>query len=402
VADADRAEIEEAVGKELAARGVQGTVVLAGATLELRAAGGGAPVSIQVEMILGQWPLLPEEMRRRKAGEMAGRLVASLEAARRAEGREAPRSAADAKARGRILGAVIGLVGLLVVIGAVRFAIPRLFVAEEKVQPAVPAEAEAARAERLARACDASRERLYKGSAFGPFALEGWAVELWLARRDGGAIREHPALTALAPGGKLTAAASAELAQVRDGRVELADGLTGEAAQRSPGWAAVAVVFRDGYGRAFFEEERRVAFLALADRLVEATGADHAALYARCAHLPTHDVGAWFHGPDAAGAAAVLVYQMGAFAETRVIDRGALAALHAPGDLDALRKAAGTLQSGGAGAGDGVAKLLSAQGGSVRTAGGSTLVFPLTAPLRPLTAAKELARRMGVASPSAD
>ncbi len=405
MADADRAEIEAAVGKGLARMGVQATIVLTGASLELRPTEGGAPVSIDVETVLGQWPLLPEEMRGRKADEMARRLLGALRTARRAEGRpDSPQD--DARARRQIVGAAIAVIGGLAVIGAVRFAIPRLF-ADVGVAPDPKGEAEGARAARLDRACDAARERLYQGSSFGPFALEGWAVELWLARRGGAAIREHPALTGLAPGGKLPPEADPGLARVIDGRVELADGFPGEAARRSPGWAGAAVVFRDGYARAFLEEETRPRFLGLAERVARASGADHGALYARCAHLPTHDVGAWFRGPDTAGAAAVLVYQMGFFAEARLVDRAAIAALHAPGDLDALRSAAGTL--GGASPADVVSRAVSAQGGSaqggsVGSTGGTTLVFPLAVSTssRPLAAAKDLARRMGIAVPSAE
>jgi hypothetical protein len=383
----ERAEIEEAVGKDLATLGIRGTIALAGSSMELRAFDGSAPVSIDIDPIPGQWPLLPPEMRRRKSDEIARRLVGALSASRRAEGRRD--TAGDDAARTRVIRAVAGLFALVVAIGAARFAIPRLL-PEEKVEPKVPTESGGARADRLARACDAVRGRLYEGSSFGPFAMEGWVVELWLAGKQGARLRDQPALTGLVAGGKLLPAADASLAAIIDGTVEITDGFTPEAAQRAPGWVAASLVFREGYARAFLEEEHRPRFLALADRLVASTGADHAALYARCAHLTTHDIGAWFHGPDMAGAAAVMVYQMGFFAEGRVIDRGALGALHAAGDLDALRKATSD-------AGDAVGRTVSADGASVSTGSGTTLVFSLAAPARSLAATRDLARKMGIA-----
>ncbi len=317
---------------------------------------------------------------------MARRLVGAWQSARAAAGQH---DDVDSGSRTRITGAVAGLFALLVVIGAARFAIPRL-TSSEKVEVKAPTEGDVAKQERLARACDAVRERAYKGDSFGPFALEGWVVELWLASQKGAPLRQSPALTALVAGGKLTAAADEKIAAVIDGTVELADGFDAEAAKRSPGWSAATVVFKNGYARAFLEEEHRPRFLALADRLVAASGADHGALYARCAHRTTHDIGAWFHGPDLAGATAAMVYQMGFFAEEKVIDRTALAAIRVSGgELDALRKVAGEVSSS-------VPRLVGTAGGSVSTSAGTNLLFSLAAPVRSVAATKDVAKKMGI------
>ena len=391
---AERAEIEQAVGQELAKVGVQGTIVLTGKSIELHPAGGGAPVSIDVELIVNQWPLLPEDMRARKANEMARRLVTARQAAREAAGQRD--GDLDDASRTRITGAIARLFGLLIVIGVARFAVPRLM-GQEKVETRVPTESDPVRQDRLARACEAVRSNIFEGKAFGPFQLEGWVVELWLAGNKGVSLRESPALTALAAGGKLRAADDAQLAHVIDGSLELADGFDAEAAGRSPAWSAVVVRFREGYARAFFEEESRARFIGLAERVAAAAGADHAALYARCAHLPTHDVGAWFHGPDLAGAAAAMVYEMGMgpFADPKVIDRGALGALHVKGDFDTLRKAAGDVA-------DAVPRIVGSSGGSVSSASGASLHFSLAAPARAAKATRALAKKMGVGLPSTD
>jgi hypothetical protein len=116
-----------------------------------------------------------------------------------------------------------------------------------------------------------------------------------------------------------------------------------------------------------------------------------------------------------AGAAAMMVYQIGFFAETKVIDRSAVAAPRRPGarsqasgrdggslpwipegELDALRMAAADVAAE-------VPRQVGSAGGSVTTAGGSTtLTFPLGGPVRSLAATRELAHRMRIDVPKAD
>jgi serine/threonine-protein kinase len=385
VAQDEREEIEEAVGQALSRMGISGTISIGGDTIELRA--DGPPVGIEIDLTLKQWPLLPPEMRRRKADDIARRVAEAYRAsqyASRATGeREGPPPA-------RIAGGIAAVFGVLALIGVARMVIPRLTI-EKKPDATTPSEADGARRDRLARACDAMRDRLYKGASFGPFATEGWVVELWLAARKGGTMRADPALTGAIAGGKLTAAADDELSRVSDGTVEIVDGFSDDLGRRSPAWGGAVMVFHEGYARVFLEPETRQRFILLADRLADASGADAGALYARCAHLQTHDIGAWYRGKDAPGAAAAMVYQMGFFADGTIIDRGAVTALRAPGgDLDALGKAAAAVEP------DLLGKMVSAQGGSVNTAHGVSLVFPLAGPTRAQTATRALARRMGV------
>jgi hypothetical protein len=380
--------IEQAVGRELGRMGVAGTVVLVGKSIELRA--GGVPVAIDIDLILAQWSLLPDEMRQRKAEEIARRLVSASRASGQTAGPREIVVGEDPQARAKLAAGILGFFALLAIIGLARYFIPRL-TSSEPVQSKAPSEDPAVRRERLARACDAVRDRLYKGASFGPFALEGWEVELWLAKKgEAPALRDHPALAALVSGGRLPKTADDKLGDIIDGRVEIEDGLDADAARRSPGWSAARVVFHDGYARAFLEEEHRPRFLGLADRTAAAAGADHGALYARCAHLTTHDIGAWFRGPDLAGATAVMIYQMGLFSESKVIDRSALAALReGSGELDALRRAAGE-------AAGSIPSFVGTAGGFVSGGKPATITFPLGAPLRPLAATRDLARKMGI------
>jgi serine/threonine-protein kinase len=374
--------------------GVHGTIALAGKSIELRP-GNAAPVSIDIEVIVNQWPLLPADMRQRKAEEIARRLVGAARLSRQVEGRrEIP---LDANARGPIVGGIVGFFGLLVVIGAARYFIPR-FTSDDKAEPRAPTEDDGARTDRLARACDAVRDRIYKGSTFGPFALEGFAVELWLARKDGPPLKQNAAVTALLDGKKLAASADDKLAGIIDGTLEIGDGFDAAAAGRSPGWNAVSLVLTGGYARAFFQEDQRPRFLGLADRVAAASGATHGALYARCAHLRTHDVGVWFRGPDLAGASASLVYQMGFFSEAKMLDRAAIAAVKVPagaGEIAALTKAASDVETS-------IPSIIGNAGGSVTAGKPTTLIFALTAPVRAIGAARDLSRRMGVGVQSSE
>ncbi len=159
----------------------------------------------------------------------------------------------------------------------------------------------------------------------GPFELAGWVAELWLAMPRGAAAAEvaagagePPALTAESVGlgaliaqGKLTAGADTDLAAITDGVVEIVPGFDAEEVRRSPSWRAITARFSGGYARAYFDPAHRARFVALGDRMADAAAAALGALYARCAHLPYHDAGAWFRGSDPAAAATALVYSSG-------------------------------------------------------------------------------------------
>jgi serine/threonine-protein kinase len=259
-------------------------------------------------------------------------------------------------------------------------------------KPAVPTESQSETSQRLARVCDATRARIRQGAPIGPFDMGGWVVEIWLANKGGKDLRQSPALKAAIADGKLSPAIDASIAQVREGAAVLNDGFTPVAAARSPRWRGVTLTLSGDYARAFFDADTRGRFVALADRLYERSGAEVGALYGRCAHVATHDIGAWFRGPTAGGAATALVYSMGLFTEIAAVDRAAIAPSGDSGELDVLGEAASKLDNPNLGG------LVASQGGQIQSSASAVSVtFPLGGPTRATSASRIVAKKIGVA-----
>ncbi|WP_437681330.1 hypothetical protein [Sorangium sp. So ce131] len=390
-------EIEAAVQEALGLFGTSGSVRVEGRQIALH--GRGAPVVIDLEQLVEQWPLLPQDLRTRKASDIARRLA---QAQRTVSSMAPPPPQVSPRRPPRLLAIPIGA-AVLALVGAL-LALRLLRSPETPAAPPPAAEeTDGEAAARNARTCEAARKRIYAGASVGPFELAGWVAELWLASPRAGdaapAPAGRPALTAEAVGlgafvaqGKLTPEADAELAAMTDGLVEIVAGFDEQEAARSPGWRAVTARFSGGYARAYFDPAQRARFVALADRMADGAGAALGALYARCAHLPYHDAGAWFRGADPAAAAAALVYASGLFAESPAVDRGALLALRGAGPLDGLRAAGASLDAASLG------KLVGAHGGGItKGASGAMLVtFPVGGPTRATSASRVVARRLEV------
>ncbi len=379
----ERAEFEIAVTEALAATGVHGKALITGNMIELH--GNGPPVGVELGESLQQWPLLPPEMRRRKAQDFAIRLA---DAHRKSREAMAPREEDDGGARKRLFAGVGALLGLLAVVGLLRFLIPRL-TRETKV-PEKTAEDDGEKKARLGRACQGGRAQIYKGAGFGPIALEGWSAELWLATDKPSALAKSPAVMGLASNKKIPATADEELAKINDGVVEIGDFLPADLAAKSPGWSGVTVRFGMGYARAFLSTDARGRFLALAERAYVDSGATLGAFYAGCAGTAVHDVGSWFRGKDSGAAAAAMVYTMGWFSDGALVDKPAVAKFQAGNDLGALLKAGEQADASS------LVAAASAEGAGITSSNGASFTFPLGAPTRALAATRAAARRMGV------
>jgi hypothetical protein len=316
-------EIESAIAAHLGRLGIEGaTVLLRGTHAEMH--GAGAVVAIELGDWVAQWQLLPPDMRERRAEAAALRLVA---AARGVSGGAAASGAVlGAGAVGRIAGVVAGVL-VFVVVGVWLYRSGFFGVgaggAALSSSAATSADADAHR-RRVERACEAARQRLYAGASMA-MDLEGWVVELLLAGGSGAEhLAEDPAVKALERG-----AAAPEIGVEGPSEVKIApqpvDAL---------GVGGVLVRYSGGYVTVFFHAEGRPRFLSLATRLAQESGATAAALWARCAHLGSNDVGAWYWGRDDAWAAGALLYAAGLHAAPPVIQRARVAA--GPGPLAVL------------------------------------------------------------------
>jgi serine/threonine-protein kinase len=375
-------DIEAAVGEALGRFGVSGQVVFLGRLMELR--GRGPAVAIDVEQLGEQWPLLPPDLRARKAGEVARRLVQAYRAAN--PGGEA--AAPPTGALMRILAIAISGVIIVAVLG---FFLVRLIRSEDAPPPppeAPPLESPEETAARQARVCEAARSRIFSGASMAALDKEGWIVELWLASKQ---PVGSEAFGELLSGGKLGAKADEELAALPNAQVEVAPGFDPAEAARFQGWHAVTLRFTGGYVAAYLDPGKRARFVSLADRLADAVSAELGAFYGRCAHLPHHDLGGWFRGADAPAAAAALVYGAGFFTEQPALGRRAMEGL-GPSPLDGLRAAAAKLDAAELG------RLIGAEGGSITAGAGKaiTMTFPVGGPTRATRASRIVAQKIGL------
>jgi eukaryotic-like serine/threonine-protein kinase len=383
-----------AVREALSGFGLAGTVVLEGRQLTLH--GKGAPTSIDAGPATEQWPLLPLDMQRRKALDLARRLAEAHRMVQQ-RARSGPLGGGgESSIPWGLVGKVLFGIGAAaaVVVGARAYLASRR---EVPLPPPVPVETREQESRRLATACRAVRERIYSGATIGPFDTTGWVVELWLSSRpgplpgaDAGAPSSKPisreSLASAVDAGRLAPRLDDALGQLTDGTLVL-----DEAAipATSPGWTGVTLRFGGGYARAFFEPEKRTRFLAVADRLFESSGADLGALYARCAESPVHDVGAWFRGRDPGAAATALLWGVGMFAERPQINRAELGSA----EIDGLRSAATTARLDA----PTLKGLIGEQGGGlVATPGAVILAFPLGGPVRAVRASRAVATKIGI------
>ncbi|MCA9619839.1 MAG: serine/threonine protein kinase, partial [Myxococcales bacterium] len=293
--DARGEELRREVLAALGRRGVAGRLRLRGRDLELTFQPGEPPSTVSVGDWLDQFALLPPETNQKRAEEVARRLQKS-------RGGRTFDPVADAYARERLKRVATGLL-VLAVAGAVVFWLwqQRFFGNDPFALLGFGAEATPSASAapldppdvRARRACEAARAQMLAKGSMGMDA-EGWLVELWLAQAGSSPLAEQRALTRLAKEG-----AVGELGVAGAGDIRLVPGRFGE-------HQTVTVQLAEGYAVPYFQSEGRQRYLEFASRVAEAVKADHAALYARCAHLDSRDVPAWFAGTSREAALAAL------------------------------------------------------------------------------------------------
>lgn len=379
------AAIEQALRDQIGLHGASGTVYVRGTQIELH--GRGAPVSIEIDRLVEQWPLFPPEMRQRKLADLARRLVA---AQRGSGGAGGGRSSISLPAWVPLGGAVV--VALLALY-FFRAPLRAVFAREPSTADAgVATESDAQKTARRARSCEAGRRRMREGASMGVLP-EGWVAELWLASSKAtGDMKKNPAVLALVEGGHVAKGADPLLAGMSDGLVEVVDGFAPQDAEKSPGYKSIIVRFGGMYFERYLDLADRQRFIDIASKLSEALPADFAALYGRCEHLAYHDVGAWYRGADLGAVTASLVYSAGFFAEPSAVNRAQLRALGTGGELDNLRAAGSKLDQAT------LAGLVGPQGGTLfgTATKAMTLTFPAAGPTRATRASRAVAKKLGV------
>jgi hypothetical protein len=313
-------EIEGAVRAALRSRDTVGEVVVKGESLELHA--DGVVVAVDLGEWIEQWAVIPPDMRDRRAvasavrleealaqidgGAMSQRAPASLRAG--GSGGRAPR-------RGGVVNrSVPGSAGIVldaknIAIGGVLLVLISVscwwFLLREPEPERNPIDyAKAEETARLRRVCEAGRQQIYSGAAMAVDSA-GWVVELWLAKKAGEVFTAEAVAEALA-----AETVTRALGNVPEGRIEtVIDGRT------------ATLRFDDAYVAPLFSTSGRPLYVSLAARLTKATKAHAAALYAKCAHLSTHDVGAWFWGSDKSHAALALLFVAGVHGQPPALKR---------------------------------------------------------------------------------
>ncbi|MEQ9318213.1 MAG: serine/threonine-protein kinase, partial [Polyangiaceae bacterium] len=300
-------EIEGAVKASLARRGVGGTIVVRDTVVELHRQGASA-VAIDIGEWVSQWNLLPEEMRSRRAEAAAERLQKITGDGKPVRRNDDPIERIRRRERFRRL----FWMAVVVVVGAgtgwwlwangffgERGPSMPSFGGSGPPATAATAQTHEPTGDRTRRACDAARERLLTGRAMG-IDVEGWVVELWLAR-DG----EPEGLAAEAALRRVVEEGVAEeIGATREGTVTLH-------ALDLAEQAGVLLRFDRGYAAPFFASDGRERYVTLAMATAGAVGARYAGLYARCAHRATRDVGAWYASHSKDGALAAMLWTSG-------------------------------------------------------------------------------------------
>ncbi len=347
------------------------------------------PIWVDASADLQQWSMLPVNIRQRKASLLAMRL---LHIQRGGGATDAPKSDDSgvtmppwlepivsklkeliANPRVKIGAAVVLAIGVLATI---------LVLSKKEPPPPPPpdpnSETATQRTARLARACDATRNMMWRGGAWTSMPLEGWTVELWLSRQNGDPIGAHAAITNIVAGGQVHWGEKSVFATIVDGKV---DAVAGKAiAPRSD----VTITFGDGYARPFFDIDRRHEFVSIAEQLVKDTDADWGALYAHCAHLTTRDVGVWFYGRDPAKAATSIMYSMGKLVGSKGTEFSPFAK-----DFLALSAASSKFDE------TGLFALLYQDGARTGNRDGIFVTFPFTSPVNAPQASKRLYGELG-------
>jgi hypothetical protein len=400
------------VAAELARLGQRASLRLDGQCLLL---GQGATLArADLQGTLAQWDSLPEDLRERRAHQIAELLVQGL--APSAVLPHPERLATPPAWRSLSAPLLVGLATLAALVGAYRVLAPngqsvlarvagRLHkAANERASVENTVDPDQERARLASSACEHTRVRISRGASIGPADVEGWEVELVLLRRG--------------PASDLTAVPAFGTFIHREvgsntGSVVWANARSLVAAQRFDARVAVqslpalglehlsglSLVFSGPYAVPYFTEDLRADYALLADALAEAVSATDGALFAHCAGAQSHQMGAWFLGITPAAAASGLVYFMGGYSDAPILRADVLGG---PADPEHHGHAFDTIsQAGRELSRAAVATLIGREFGVIsgRPNKPTRLSFPFRDANRATRSSTDVARALGLARP---
>lgn len=329
-------EIRQLVEEAMARFGMAGDLQLNEQWLVLYPQGAGEPAYTDIRMLIEQWPRLPFDVRQKRCHELARRLQQQRRVSLAAPpARQQTRLGPTTKLMLAATLAIVVSAGVLAFTRSGGIPAAGTSQAQEPRAGAAAAstsldQSEAERKARALRVCQSTQSRVMRGATVGPIDVEGWLVEMvvfakgghhWqgeqqvaelLTRQPGGAWKVNwtvaPELSSLEGPGTEVTVAPYELRESAS--------TAGNGQQSNEFYSGVKLSFMGRYVTLYFKEAERISYVRFGNALIDALGVDHGALFARCEGDTSHHMGAWFRGPTPGAASALVLFAMGAHAET--------------------------------------------------------------------------------------
>lgn len=175
-----------------------------------------------------------------------------------------------------------------------------------------------ARDERAERVCNATRLRVLRGATVSPMDVEGWVAEIALIRpqteKPWNDLKNFVSIRNEIEDSRITWSKTPKLVKL-DG---YSTGLQLARSTYPRGNSEIeelVLTFYGSYVKAYFQERSRIQLVRLAQAMAKSYEATLGAIYGRCRSSSSHHLGSWFMGASSGGAAASLMYFMGATAQ---------------------------------------------------------------------------------------
>jgi serine/threonine-protein kinase len=328
-------EIRQLVEEAMTRFGMAGDLQLNEQWLVLYPHGTGEPAYTDIRMLIEQWSLLPFDVRQKRCHELARRLQQQRQVSL-----AAPAAQEESKIGSTTKLMLAATLAIAVSAGVLAFTrgagAPALGTAQTPAPQTGPAassalaQSDAERKARALRVCRSTQSRVMRGATVGPIDVEGWLVEMVVFARGThpwqGESQVAELLTRQDTGAwQVTSTVAPELSALEGPGTEVrlepyeltgSAGAAGNGQEPSEVYSGVKLSFTGRYVTPYFKEDERISYVRFGNALIDALGADHGALFARCEGDTSQHMGAWFRGPSPGAASALLLFAMGAHAQT--------------------------------------------------------------------------------------